>query len=104
MDNLLSNAIKFSPSNTKVVISTQIVGDHVRVFIRDQGKEIPKEFRGKVFDEFARAEMGTARTTSGTGIGLSLCKRIIELSGGKINFSTEEGGGTTFYFALPYLR
>jgi len=100
MENLLSNAIKFSFPNSSVFISTQMMENTVKVSVRDQGKGIPLEFQPFVFEKFARAFTGDAHMSPGMGLGLSICKHIIDQCGGKIEFTTQEKGGTIFSFEL----
>lgn len=101
MNNLLSNAIKFSPPNSKIYIDMQKIGNLAKVSVKDQGIGIPKNFRPKIFDRFARADNIDARNAPGTGLGLSITKNIIEFFKGKIYFESEEGVGTTFFIELP---
>lgn len=101
MDNLISNAIKFSPENSTIEISMKVIDNNLRIAVKDPGKGIPKEFQPHIFEKFARAESGDARKTPGTGLGLNICKNMIEQMGGKISFTTKENEGTTFYVDLP---
>ncbi len=76
--------------------------DHtVRVSITDRGPGIPEAFRDRVFERFTQADTSDNRCRSGSGLGLSICKLIIDEHAGKIAFDTEIGKGTTFYFDLP---
>lgn len=96
--NLISNALKFSPPDGTVDVSAAGRGGRVRVCVRDRGPGIPEEFRGRIFQRFARAAETKAK---GTGLGLSISKGIIEGLGGDIGYETAPGQGTTFYFELP---
>lgn len=98
--NLLSNAIKFSPPGGTVVVSMRTSPGKVCVFVKDSGCGIPEEFHTKMFTPFSQA-VGGNRKTEGVGLGLHICKKIIDLFGGSIGFTTEEGKGTTMYFELP---
>ncbi len=99
--NLLSNAAKFSPKNEAVEISLSRVGAAARVSVSDRGKGIPDDFRDRIFDRFAQADSSDNRPIGGTGLGLHICKSIVELHRGEIGFHSGEGKGSTFYFTLP---
>jgi signal transduction histidine kinase len=99
MGNLLSNAVKFSPRDRPVVIEAARTDGMVRVSVHDEGPGVPEEFRSRVFQKFAQAS--SSRQKEGSGLGLSICKAIIEHMGGRIGFETVPGGGTTFFFELP---
>jgi PAS domain S-box-containing protein len=101
MTNLLSNAAKFSPEGGVVDITTEDVGDSVRVGVHDRGTGIPEEFRGRIFGRFTQADSTATRQKGGTGLGLAICKRLVELMEGQIGFDDRPGGGTTFWFELP---
>src|SRR5678815_2753179 len=77
--------------------------DKVTVFLSDTGLGIPPGEQSSIFDEFRQSERTTARGYGGLGLGLAICKRLVELHGGQIGVSSsgEEGAGSTFYFSLP---
>jgi len=100
--NLISNAAKFSPANGTVELAVVPKADRVRVTVRDHGPGIPEEFRDRVFQRFAQADASNTRQRGGTGLGLSISKAIIEKMGGLIGFEPAPGGGTSFFFDLPY--
>lgn len=102
--NLFSNAVKFSPKGGIVEVSVRSSNGRVRVGIRDTGSGIPEEFRGRVFQRFAQADSSNTRDKGGTGLGLSITLAIIEKHGGTIDFTSQEGQGTEFFFALPESR
>lgn len=99
--NLVSNAIKYSLEKGGVSLSLKSDGDMVKGKISDTGLGIPKEQQDKVFTKFFRGENILSEDTDGTGLGLYIVKAIIESSGGKIWFESEENNGTTFWFTLP---
>jgi PAS domain S-box-containing protein len=98
--NLLSNAIKFAPAGSAVEAALGWHGDGIRIAVLDRGPGIPPDFRGRIFARFAQAE-DEARRRQGSGLGLSISKRIVEEHGGRIGFEDRAGGGTVFYVDLP---
>ncbi|MBI4377502.1 MAG: response regulator [Nitrospinae bacterium] len=99
--NLLSNAIKFTPENGNVTLEADIEGEMLQVSVSDSGIGIKPKDRENVFKEFWRGDSSLSREYEGTGLGLALTKRIIEVHGGKIWFKSEYGKGSVFYFVLP---
>lgn len=97
--NLLSNALKFSPAGAEVVVALAKRGDNVRIAVRDHGSGIPAEFRPRLFEVFAQADGCGKR--GGSGLGLSIARRIVAGMYGQIGFSDAEGGGTVFNVDLP---
>lgn len=100
--NLVSNAVKFT-ARGRVSLQLSGEGNQVTVSVCDTGLGIPLEEQPLVFDEFRRSERSIQRGYSGLGLGLAICKRLVELHGGTIGVhsSGEEGAGSTFYFTLP---
>jgi signal transduction histidine kinase len=98
--NLLSNAVKFTPAGGNVVVSSIPVNGEVRVSVSDTGPGIATEDQTRIFEEFQQTDIG-ARQLEGTGLGLALSKRLIELHGGRIWVESELGRGSMFTFALP---
>ncbi len=101
MVNLLSNAIKFSPVSSKVVLTSTIVGDMVEVKIIDRGRGVPASHREAIFEKFKQVDASDGKRKAGTGLGLPICKQIIEEHGGSIGVESEEGQGSTFWFKVP---
>jgi signal transduction histidine kinase len=102
LDNLLSNAHKYAPEST-VVISVGNVDDSVRVEVKDYGPGIPTEHVPHLFERFFRVP-GESSTVRGTGLGLYICRKIIEAHGGKIGVNSKVEEGSTFYFTLPTIK
>jgi len=100
MLNLLNNAIKFTPENGKIEIKIKIENKSAIIIISDTGCGIPKEDIDKIFDEFFRVNNPINMQTKGSGLGLSLVKKIIESHKEKIWVESEIGKGTNFYFTL----
>lgn len=104
---LLSNACKFSQQGTVSVMVTQETrheGETLLFNVRDQGIGIPEEQRQRIFDLFIQADGSITRSFEGTGLGLTLCKRLVELMGGRIWIDSAPDKGTTVWFTLPVRR
>ena len=99
--NLLSNAAKFSPTGSNVDVKLEQIAGFVRTTVIDHGSGIAPEFQSRIFQKFAQADSSDTRQKGGTGLGLSISKAIVEKHNGKIDFETEAGVGTAFYFELP---
>nr|MDQ3061097.1 ATP-binding protein [Pseudomonadota bacterium] len=100
--NLLSNAAKFSPAGGALVtVRLQRLAGQVRVSVLDAGSGIAEEFRDRIFQRFMQADSSDQRQKGGTGLGLNICKSIIEAHQGKIDFFSAPGQGSEFYFDLP---
>jgi two-component system cell cycle sensor histidine kinase PleC len=102
--NLLSNAVKFTPEGGRIGMraSTRKTNDEIEIEVWDTGAGIAPENMGKIFEGFFRVDTPYSRVTEGTGLGLPLSKKLVELHGGK--FSVESGGlnkGTGVKFTLP---
>lgn len=101
MDNLISNAIKYDPKGGEIIIRAESRGDRVRVSIQDFGVGIPKEAQEKIFDRFYQVKDASSGTTSGIGLGLYICREIIEKHRGQMGVESIPAEGSTFYFELP---
>ncbi len=99
--NLLSNAVKFTPDKGKVSISATKANGAVQVVVRDTGIGIAVEDQQQIFEAFQQVGKGTVGKTEGTGLGLALTKKFIELHGGQLWVESSLGKGSTFTFALP---
>jgi signal transduction histidine kinase/ActR/RegA family two-component response regulator len=98
--NLLSNAVKFTPAGGTVKVSARRDGDEVLIQVVDSGVGIPAADQDRIFDSFQQAGRSASRV-EGTGLGLTLCKRIVELHGGQIGVDSVEGTGSIFSVRLP---
>jgi PAS domain S-box-containing protein len=101
--NLMENATKYSPEATRITISSQTQGDFVITRITDQGSGISPDDQVKLFEPFRQLQT-TQRRPKGIGLGLVVCKRLVEAQGGWIRVESELGKGSTFSFALPKHR
>jgi signal transduction histidine kinase/DNA-binding response OmpR family regulator len=99
--NLLTNAVKFTPTGGSVFVSARIVGDDAHVMVRDTGIGVPEQEQERIFEAFQRGGRGARSSTEGTGLGLTLSKRILELHGGRIWMTSRLRAGSTFAFAIP---
>jgi signal transduction histidine kinase/Flp pilus assembly protein TadD len=101
LQNLISNAIKFTYEKGKVEITTQNLDSVVIINVIDQGMGIPLEFKDKIFQIDSQTTSRGTNDEKGTGLGLIICKELVELNGGQISFVSRENKGTTFTFTLP---
>jgi len=106
LTNLGSNAVKFT-QNGQVVVAMRLLEDdanavRIAFSVKDSGIGISPENLVHVFDDFAQAEASTTRRFGGTGLGLTICKRLVELMGGTLAVTSEPGWGSTFSFALRF--
>ncbi len=103
LNNLIGNAIKFTPPGGSITVraSASVGSSSVEVGVKDTGIGMTKENCAKIFDKFYQTGDKGANDVSGTGIGLSIAKEIVELHGGKIWVESEKGKGTEFIFTLP---
>jgi signal transduction histidine kinase len=98
--NLLSNALKFTPEGGRVELLARMVDGMAEISVTDTGVGIAAEYQEAVFEEFR--QVGTAeKKAEGTGLGLTLCRKFVELHGGKIWVTSQVGLGSTFTFTIP---
>jgi signal transduction histidine kinase len=101
--NLLSNAIKFTPEGGRIDVAAVPRDELVEVSVSDTGVGISPEDQEAVFEEFR--QVGTAaKTAEGTGLGLALSRKFVELHGGRIRVQSQVGIGSTFTFTIPVRR
>jgi signal transduction histidine kinase/CheY-like chemotaxis protein len=99
--NLLSNAVKFTPGGGRVEVVARQVDNEVHVAVRDTGVGIAAEDLERIFEEFQQGRSGATSTREGTGLGLTLARKFVELHGGRLWVASEVGTGSTFTFSLP---
>lgn len=109
MLNLLSNAFKYTPDSGSVLVRAKRINngnleDYVEISVQDTGSGISEEDQKKLFQPFQQLETGFTKKHSGTGLGLSLCKKFVELHGGRIWVESKAGKGSRFAFAIPIRR
>lgn len=99
--NLLENAVKYSPPESKIEVSAKVEDDFLVVGVNDQGPGISSTDQDILFGPFQRLEGSRPDGTRGVGLGLLVCRRLVEAHGGRIWVESEPGKGSTFYFTLP---
>lgn len=99
VQNLLSNAIKYSTEAKPIRITLRADEQMVKLVVKDEGMGIPPDEQAKLFERFYRAR--NAGNIQGTGLGLNIIKKYIELMGGSITFESKLDKGTTFYVSIP---
>ncbi len=99
--NLISNAIKFSPNESSIDLGAWHDADSVYFSVRDRGRGIPENLRKSIFSKYVQVEKGDFTRGRGYGLGLAICKSIVDEHGGEIWVENAEGGGSNFTFKLP---
>ncbi len=99
--NFISNAIKYASDSKKIIVSLERQEDKVVCSVQDMGKGISLEEQDKIFERFYRVSGPNLNTFPGLGLGLFICKEVIEILGGRVGVISESGKGSTFYFELP---
>jgi PAS domain S-box-containing protein len=101
LHHLIENAIKFTNEGT-IILEFRINDSNILFSVRDTGPGIPQEFKSLVFDRFFQVENPMTKSHSGVGLGLAICKALVELMEGKIWIESDFGNGTSAYFTIPY--
>jgi len=106
LTNLLTNAIKYSPEGGTVHVSASMPPrrsevEFVKVSIMDHGRGVPREFQKSIFEKFQQVQESDSRLLGGKGLGLAICKSIVEQHGGRIGVFSEPGDGSIFWFEIP---
>jgi len=101
LNNLVGNAIKYAPRGGEIRIGGWRNEDEATIYVADQGIGIPVAEQDKLFQRFYRVDSSLQRSTQGAGLGLYLCRSIVEAHGGRIWLSSEQGKGTNVFFTLP---
>jgi signal transduction histidine kinase/CheY-like chemotaxis protein len=99
--NLLSNAVKFTTDGGQVDVTARVIDSQVQVAVRDTGIGIAAEDQVRIFEEFQQAGSAAGRAPEGTGLGLALARKFVELHGGELWLESQVGVGSTFTFSLP---
>jgi two-component system, OmpR family, sensor histidine kinase KdpD len=101
LTNLVGNAVKYSPPQTQITISAHRAGKLVKVSVADQGPGVPQQDSIRIFEAFRQLENETSNRTKGAGLGLAICKGLIEAHGGQIWIQNHDGPGTIISFTIP---
>ncbi|HEY9712481.1 MAG TPA: HAMP domain-containing sensor histidine kinase, partial [Chroococcales cyanobacterium] len=102
--NFLTNAIKFSPPQGQITVSAVGENTGVKVMVTDQGRGVPKAEQRLIFERFHQVDRSDAREKGGRGLGLAICKALIEGHGGSIGVTSDPPHGSTFWFVVPNIQ
>jgi signal transduction histidine kinase len=100
LTNLLGNAVKFTERG-RIVVRATVRDDRIEISVQDTGIGIAPEIRERIFESFEQGDGSSVRTYGGTGLGLAVTKKLVELHGGRVAVRSELGVGSTFVFDLP---
>ncbi|MDZ4832616.1 MAG: HAMP domain-containing sensor histidine kinase [Candidatus Melainabacteria bacterium] len=100
--NLLTNAVKYSPNNSVVRVEAGIEGLEARFKVKDQGPGIQRELQNRIFERYIQLDQHKSVSSHGFGLGLAICKEIVEKHGGRIWVESEPGKGSQFIFTIPF--
>ncbi len=101
LTNLINNSIKFTHQGT-IDFGYKIIDEEIQFYVKDTGSGISKDYAEKIFERFTQANLAITRGYEGAGLGLAICRGLVELMGGRIWVESEPGKGSTFFFNLPY--
>jgi two-component system phosphate regulon sensor histidine kinase PhoR len=104
LTNLVDNAVKYSPDGGRVYVLVTRTGNRVRFRVQDQGLGIPPAEQGRIFEKFFRLDPQLTRGVGGTGLGLYICRELVERMHGRIGVNSDGRSGSTFWFELPIAR
>lgn len=99
--NLLENAVRYTPPGSTIEIRAVAAEDHVEIRVADNGPGLPPESEARIFDKFTRGSRTTPDGRRGVGLGLAICKAIVQVHGGEISTGRRHGGGAQFVIRLP---
>ncbi len=103
LSNLIANASKYSPASTEITVSTARADGFIQVTVADQGPGIPEDERGRLFQPFFRSRE-VREAAGGVGLGLTICRAIVQAQGGDIRIESERDRGTSVHFTIPKAR
>ena len=101
LTNLLSNAIKFSPDNSTITVSTREDGEQLLFEVKDKGRGLPPGEQDRIFERYHQVNSSDEAEKKGSGLGLTICKALVEAHGGTIGATSKNGEGSTFWFRIP---
>lgn len=101
LDNLLDNALRYAPSGTAIEVAATCNSSEARISVRDHGPGVDPSVANRIFDRFVRGDDDRNRSSGGAGIGLALCRRILEARGGRLELATTAGSGAEFVCFIP---
>lgn len=99
--NVIGNAIKYSPRESRIIVKGGIVGTGIKFSVTDTGPGIPKSLQTAIFEPYRQLQQPKQTKRRGFGLGLAICKLLIEAHGGSISVDSVEGKGSTFSFSIP---
>ena len=102
LDNLLDNAFKYSPEDTRIEIQVKATSSNIVFGVKDRGIGVSDDDLPLLFESFFRTERSRSRKAGGTGLGLTLCKKIAEKHKGSITAVQRDGGGMVFELTIPF--